>query len=257
MTSAEEAAVEAVARLVHTCADILGANLVSAILHGSLTTDDFQPGESDLDLLLVVERGLTSVQSDALVEAVRTADLGPAAGIDLLVVTRQTAGSSPDSPARELMVGYRPGSGDWDVEGRDDHVPDVWPELSEARTNGRSLMGPEPRDVLGEVPRDSVRENGTAWLRIWLGLTDDEENAVYMVLTACRMWAFAVTGAHMSKTAAARWALEQDPSLRGVELALSARTTSAAPRITAQQVEEVLLRALRDHDIRRRHAACP
>ena len=248
MTSAEDAALVAVQRLADTCADILGANLVSAILHGSLTTDDFRPGESDLDLLLVIESRLTSAQADALVEAVRAADLGPAAGIDLLVVTRQVAAAPADAPARELAVGYRPGAGDWDVDGRDDHVSDVWPELSEARAHGRSLVGPEPRDVLGEVPRDRVRDNGTAWLRSWLGLTDDEENAVYMVLTACRMWRFAVTGEHTSKSAAARWALEQDPPQRGVELALAARTTSAAPRITPQQVEEVLLRALRDHE---------
>lgn len=246
MTSAEEAAVVAVSRLADTCADILDANLVSAILHGSLTTDDFRPGESDLDLLLVVERGLTAAQSDGLVEAVRAADLGPAAGIDLLVVTRRTAALPADSPARELMVGYRPAAGEWDVEGRDDHVPDVWPELSEARAHGLALRGAETRDVLGEVPRDRVRDNGTHWLRTWLGLTDDEGNAVYMVLTACRMWRFEVTGEHTSKTAAARWALEQDPSLRGVELALSARAGAGAPHITPQQVEEVLLRVLRE-----------
>lgn len=247
MSSVEEAAVAAAKRLADSCTDILQTTLVSAVLHGSLTMDDFRPGRSDLDLLIVVERGLTSSEADALVGAVRAADLGPAGGVDLLVVTRRTAETAADCPGRELLVGRWPGSGEGlEVEGHDDHVPDLWPELSEARANGRSLLGPEPRDVIGEVPPDRVRANGIGWLRTWLERIDDDKNAVLMVLTACRMWRFELTGEHMSKTDAARWALERDPSLIGVELALSARTTSDAPRIAPREVERVLLRVLRD-----------
>jgi hypothetical protein len=247
MSSVEEAAVAAAKRLADSCTDILQTTVVSAVLHGSLTMDDFRPGRSDLDLLLVVERGLTSSEADALVGAVRAADLGPAGGVDLLVVTRRTAETAADCPGRELLVGRWPGSGEeLEVEGQDDHVPDLWPELSEARANGRSLLGPEPREVIGEVPHDRVRANGIGWLRTWLERIDDDKNAVHMVLTACRMWRFELTGEHTSKTAAARWALERDPSLIGVELALSARSTSDTPRIAPREVERVLLRVLRD-----------
>ncbi len=91
MSSVEEAAVAAARRLADSCTDILQTTLVSVVLHGSLTMDDFRPGRSDIDLLIVVERGLTSSEADALVGAVRAADLGPAGGVDLLVVTRRTA----------------------------------------------------------------------------------------------------------------------------------------------------------------------
>lgn len=247
MSNVEEAAVAAAKRLADSCTDILQATVVSAVLHGSLTMDDFRPGRSDLDLLLVVERGLTSSEADALVGAVRAADLGPAGGVDLLVVTRRTAETPADHPGRELLVGRWPRSGaELEVEGHDDHVPDLWPELSEARANGRSLLGPEPRAVIGEVPPDRVRANGIGWLRTWLERIDDDKNAVHMVLTACRMWRFELTGEHTSKTDAARWALERDPSLIGVELALSARTTSATPRIAPREVEKVLHQVLRD-----------
>src|SRR4051794_23392958 len=138
MSGADDAAVAAVKRLADACVDILHTTLVSAILHGSLTTDGFWPGRSDLDLLLVERR--------------------PGPGEDL------------------------------DVEGRDDQVPDLWPELSETRANGRSLLGPEPGEVIGEVPRDRVRANGIGWLTTWLDLVDDDKNAVHMVLTACRIW---------------------------------------------------------------------
>lgn len=246
MNSVEEDAVAAVKRLADSCADILQTTLVSAILHGSLTVADFRPGRSDLDLLLVVERGLTSSEADALVGAVCAADLGPAGGVDLLVVTRRAAETPAEHVGRELLVGRWPGSGEeLEVEGHDDHVPDLWPELSEARVNGRSLFGPEPLHVIGEVPLHGVRANAVGWLRTWLERIDDDKNAVHMVLTACRTWRFEVEREHSSKTDAAWWALARDPSLIGVELALSARSTSDAPRIAPHDVEQILHRVLR------------
>jgi hypothetical protein len=245
--SEEAAALAAAGRLAASCADVLRSSLVSAILHGSLTQDDFRPGKSDLDLLLVVEGPLTQQQADGLIKAVESTDVGPAAGVDLLVVTRRAAAAvSDEDPGRELSVGRWPGDEQVEIEGPEEHVSDTWPEFSEARANGRSLLGREPRGVIGDVPAERVRANSLGHLRRWLGLTDDAPNAVFMVITACRMWRYGLTGEHVSKTAAARWALEQDPSLTGVRSAFSARTTSHPGTIAPSEVEEVLLRVLRD-----------
>jgi Domain of unknown function (DUF4111)/Nucleotidyltransferase domain len=249
MGTPEEEAVVAVERLAAACVDILPSIVVAAILHGSLTLDDFRPGRSDLDLLLVVERGLTTSEAEALVDLVGGADPGPAGGIDLLVVTRATAARPADHPGRELLVGRYPGpNDDLEVEGRDDDVPDVWPELSMARATGRALVGAEPRSFMGEVPVDRVRANGTSWLRTWLERTDDDENAALMVLTACRIWRFAVDGEHSSKSAAARWALRRDPSLTAVGQALADRAGGDRVRIAPGDVERLLLRVLHDVD---------
>jgi predicted nucleotidyltransferase len=246
--SEEAAALAAVERLAASCAEVLQTSLVSAILHGSLTQDDFRPGKSDLDLLLVVERALTQHQADMLINIVEAADLGPAAGVDLLVVTSHAAAAASErDPGRELLVGRWPGSGEeLEIEGPDEHVSDLWPEFSGARANGRSLLGSEPRKIIGEVPAERVRANSLRHLRRWLGLTDDEANAVPMVLTACRMWRFELTGEHLSKTAAGQWALGLDPSLTGIESALSARTTADPVTIAPSEIERVLLRVLRD-----------
>jgi hypothetical protein len=160
VVSAEEEAVVAAGRLAECCLAVLGASVVSSILHGSLTLADFQPGKSDLDLLLVVDRGLTGLEIDALVSAVGDAGLGPANGIDLLVVTRAAAAFPGDGPSRELQVG-RHGPGDeLEVEGRADRVFDLWPELSMARATGRALSGPDPHEIIAEVPVDTVHASG-------------------------------------------------------------------------------------------------
>src|SRR6185436_8794431 len=57
-------------------------------------------------------------------------------------------------------------------------------------------------DEIGEI-----HERAEHWLAFWQTVTDDAESAQYMVLTACRMWLFAVEKRHASKADAGRWAL--------------------------------------------------
>jgi predicted nucleotidyltransferase len=242
------AALATVERLAASCQTVLQSSLVAAILHGSLTQDDFRPGISDLDLLLVVDRALTRQESGGLIKLVESFDVNPAGGVDLLVVTDQAAAVlDDDDPARELLVGRWPGPDEeLEISGPHEHVSDLWPELSEARANGRCLLGPEPPEIIGPVPAERVRANGLGHLRRWLGLTDDDANAVHMVLTACRMWRFELTGDHVSKTLAGEWALTLDPSLAGVEAALAMRTTAQPRTIAPSEIEKVLRRVLRD-----------
>jgi hypothetical protein len=174
---------------------------------------------------------------------VRDADIGPAGGVDLLVVTRESAAAP--AACRELQVGRYPGpSEELEVARREEQVPDLWPELSMARADGQALAGAGPREVIGEVPFDAVRANGLHWLRVWLDLADDDENAVHMVLTACRIWRFAMEGKHCSKSAAARWALEQNPSLVAISQALSQRKGADTATIEPEDVRTVLMTVL-------------
>jgi predicted nucleotidyltransferase len=140
MRDAAKAAVLAATGLADACGAVLGRSLVSVILHGSLVTDDFKPGLSDLDLLIVVERGLAREEADALIRAVREADLGTAAGVDVLVVTRRTAMSPWISPALELSVGHWPlHSAGAEVVLQDDLSADLCRNFQKPeRTGGRS-----------------------------------------------------------------------------------------------------------------------
>ncbi|HEY3530301.1 MAG TPA: aminoglycoside adenylyltransferase domain-containing protein [Nocardioides sp.] len=143
------------------------------------------------------------------------------------------------------MSGRYPGlSPDLEIDEREDHVPDLWPELSMARADGRALRGKEPREVIGEVPKGLVRDRGRHWLTVWLRLTDDDANAVLMVLTACRIWRFATEGVHCGKSAAGRWALERDPSLVAVEQALSERLGAPHTPFDRDEIRRVLVTVL-------------
>jgi predicted nucleotidyltransferase len=77
--------------LARSCSQALGETVAGVILHGSLTLDDYLPGRSDVDLLVVVQDPLTDAQLAALTDALaghRPQAPGP---VDLRLVTWQVA----------------------------------------------------------------------------------------------------------------------------------------------------------------------
>ena len=217
VTAAEQGALDAAEALAALCAEVIGPDLLSVVLHGSLAAGGFRPGRSDLDLIAVVDGMLTDGQAMALEDGVRAADPGSAAGIDLHVVAAAVARTPTPEPVLELHVGRY--SDDVEVTRRVADA-DLLAELSMARAGGRALRGVAASEVIGEVPTAWVAARGRHWLTTWQGLTADTKNAAFMVLTACRMWRFAVEHVHSSKAAAGAWALERDPGLDVVRQAL-------------------------------------
>ncbi|MEV6305431.1 aminoglycoside adenylyltransferase domain-containing protein [Actinoplanes sp. NPDC051861] len=172
---------------------------------------------------------------------VREADPGEAAAIDLHVVTAEVARTPGRAPALELHIGRHDGaSHDFEVSRSVPAEPDLLAELSMARAQGRALRGADPAGVIGPVPHEWVAERGRHWLTVWQGLTDDREHAVFMVVTACRMWRFAVEGVHCSKGEAAAWALRREPSLDVVRQAV------AGDEVDERGLADLLALALRE-----------
>ena len=91
------------------------------------------------------------------------------------------------------------------------------------RAHGRSLAGPSPAELIGQVPDEWVVDVGAEVLATWQSLEYDPEMAAFMVFTTCRIWRFAEERVHCSKQEAARWALDRDPSLTVVETALTSQ----------------------------------
>ena len=234
-------AISAAERLARSITDTVGAAVRSVILHGSLSAGGFRPGRSDLDVLAVVDGGLTDAQAAALERVVRQADAGSAAGIDLHVVTSEVAGAPTRAPALELHVGrYDRTSVEFEVERRVAACPDLLAELSMARADGRALSGPAPHEVIAHVPADWVVDRGRRWLLTWRSLTGDAENAAFMVLTACRIWRFAVENVHCSKAQAAEWALARRPRLTAIRQALRQYEHDATSVVDEHGIAELL-----------------
>ena len=91
-TSAE-AALEFAEELARACAGALGETVAGVILHGSLTLDDYLPGRSDVDLLVVVDHPLSDAQLAAMTEAMASRRAKAPGPVDLRLVTRQVAAS--------------------------------------------------------------------------------------------------------------------------------------------------------------------
>lgn len=228
-------------RLVQACLAVLTVRVRSVILHGSAATGSFVAGQSDIDLLIVVDDALSTAELDALEGVVRTADLDGARGVDLDVVRTAVAAAPTAAPPLELHLGRYPGV-PLEKMHRVAAAPDLAIELSVARASGRSLRGADPRDALGEVAAEWVCARAEHWLAFWQTVADDAENASYMVLTACRMWLFSVEERHASKADAGRWALTRDPSLTAVREVLHQRLVDSSAPIGSDGVAQVLAR---------------
>lgn len=215
-------------RVAAVCARVLGEILSSVILHGSLVMGDYVPGQSDIDVLVIVDRPLGPAETAPLARALIAEHAGWPGRIDLRVITREAAGTPSEAPAMELYLGLRPGASPEMVS----HHPgeaDLVVELSVCRERGTALLGGAPGDLIGAVPHRWVLGVGDAQLARWQALTDDAEHAVLMVLTACRIWRFSEACSHCSKSEAGAWALERDPSLRAVRAALRQRAGDPTP----------------------------
>jgi predicted nucleotidyltransferase len=200
----------------------LGENLVSVVVHGSLTLDDYVPGQSDIDLLAIIDRSLSDSELESLVDSVAAERARAPAPVDLRLATRAVAATPDEAPLLELYIRLRKTAPpEVEVHRRE---PDLLVELSICRQHGHALLGPPPRQLIGAVPADLVLRAGDAQLARWQSLTDDAPYAALMVLTACRIWRFGEERIHCSKSAAGAWALARDPSLVAVDHALRRRT---------------------------------
>jgi hypothetical protein len=226
--------------LARSCAGALGKAVAGVILHGSLTLDDYVPGRSDVDVLVVVDHPLSDARLAALTEAMASRRAEAPGPVDLRLVSRQVAASPTLAPPLEAYLRLTPTSGVRVEERRHPGERDLAVELSVCRARGRSLLGAAPAELLGEVPDRWVVAAGDAQLADWQAIGDDPPYAELTVLTACRVWRFAEEGRHVSKAAAAEWALGRDPTLGVVGDALRRRHGDPAARIDSAQVARLL-----------------
>jgi hypothetical protein len=190
-------------------ADVLAGywgNVVGVYLHGSSALGGWDPQRSDVDVLAVVARdGVPEAQLE-LGQALAAVGPLPPGGLELSVITAETAASLTDlsfvvhvraTAERKVVL---PGAG---------HAPD--PDLllhgAVCREHGIAVVGPPALEVFGPIGRDRVLAAMRAELR-W-GL--DNAPAAYTVLNACRALRYAEDGRLCSKVEGGEWFLARHP----------------------------------------------
>ncbi|MFD4988934.1 aminoglycoside adenylyltransferase family protein [Streptomyces sp. NPDC058374] len=199
--------VDEVAALVREL--VAGGDLVGMYLYGSATVGGLRP-HSDLDVFVVVRRGLAGGQRRALTDGLRRISGAPGRPVELTVVVRDAVWPWRYPPRQEYQYG------EWlrDAYERGEVPaprtdPDLAPLISMVVADGRALAGPSPGEVLPRVPPADLARAVTAGVpELLAGLADDTRN---VLLTLARVWVTLATGAIVPKDAAAEWALARMP----------------------------------------------
>ena len=214
----------------------LGTELVGAYLYSSAVQGDYIAGRSDLDVVVVVRQPLTGDEALRLVDLVcAIAPPFPTKGLDLTVVTVESARSEQPAPRVEVKVLTFSGAATTadDEPGGDTRVV---MHFACCLDHGVALVGPPARVVFAPVSRSDylgalARELNRAWMP-----------AQYTVLNACRDLRFVDEGVICSKIVGALWALGQgyDPWL--IEAALAWQVDGVGPIIDGTFVDEFAAR---------------
>ncbi len=205
--------------------DVLGDAALAVYLYGSAVAGTLRP-DSDLDLLVVSDRSLTSDERASLVRKLlrisgRGAGGGPARAIELTVLARPALMPWRYPPSLELQYGEwlrekleRGEMPDWPHPD-----PDVTVLVETAHRASVPLLGPPIATVLEPVPRaDLVRALVDSIPVLMPGIEEgtDTRNGL---LTLARIWTTLATGEFRSKDEAAEWALVRLPEQHRAVLA--------------------------------------
>jgi streptomycin 3"-adenylyltransferase len=192
--------------------------LLGVYVHGSAVLGDFQPGASDVDILVVARDRSPDSSIEAMARILAELDACPGTGVEASVV-EESAARRPSPPwpyqvhvntctPERRTAWCEPGSGD----------PDLILHYALTRQAGWAVYGPPPADVVGEVGRRLIAAQLAAELR-W---AVNHASESYAVLNTCRAIRWATEGVLCSKTAGGTWALS-----RGVEPALVRQAVAA------------------------------
>jgi predicted nucleotidyltransferase len=232
--------VQVVREFTSELADALGRvaedALVGVYLHGSAVLGDWSAPASDVDVLVVVEDGVTSSTARRLVEILRSGGKCPGAGLEASIVEAGAA-SAPAAPwpfVVHATTTHDDGKVVWGAPGAGDD--DLILHYAVARSNGWAAYGPDPRLVVGPVP-DGVVATQLAHELHW---AVEHAGASYAILNACRALHFRDTGLLSSKTDGGHWARARGIQPELVQAALADRRAGVSLPITKAAAEWVL-----------------
>jgi hypothetical protein len=195
---------------------ILGAQLAGMYLVGSLALGDFQPRESDLDLLIVTAGALADERIAALCNLHQRFDHSGsvwAARLDAVYIPLEALREESVTVERYPVLHWPEPLALAQLESGLEGGWSIWRYT--LREHGIVVSGPAPRSLLDPVPPKELRRASAAIVEEWsarahadpewvAGLRVRQEHT-YVVLTLCRLLCTLDTGSVASKPVAARW----------------------------------------------------
>ena len=195
--------------------ELLGDALCGIYLHGSAVMGCFLPAKSDIDLIVVVEAGLSDETKRAFMEMVVELNaLAPPKGIEMSIVRRAVCDPCVYPTPYELH--FSNGHLDWYRSDPEDYIremkgtdKDLAAHFTVLRARGRCLSGLPIGEVFGPVPKQAYLDS----LRYDVEAAREEitEYPMYLILNLARVLAFCREELVLSKKEGGEWALAHLP----------------------------------------------
>jgi len=234
------------AEVLRRLEDTLGENLEGLYIQGSCAHNAFREGLSDLDLIAICAEPLADNMKTEVNRCLLNSALPvPASGLELVVVTAESAKSADPAPAYELMILTGPNWPDsLETSGR---ASELLIDFGICRQKGIALKGPAPLDVFAEPDPLLVRQalvQAMTWHRAKILDTFHDPDGQNSILNACRALLYHSEGRFASKDEGGEWFLSARPGCTLVQSALAKRAGVKAPIPEITQVDDFLRDAI-------------
>lgn len=202
-------------RFVDLNREILGKKLVGVYLHGSSVMDCFNPKESDLDLLIVVNDVISDdIKMKYMDMMVRLNEEAPAKGIELSIVNKRVC--NPFVYPTPFDLHFSISHLDWYKNNPEDYVQkmkgtdkDLAAHFTIINHRGKVLYGQEIKEVFGEVSKQDYFDS--IWFDIEGAQEDILDNTMYITLNLARVLAYQKDNFILSKKEGGEWGLSNLP----------------------------------------------
>ena len=191
--------------------DVLGHNLNGIYLHGSAVMGCFQPGKSDIDLLLVVKEELSEEAKHQFMElVVELNKQATAKGLELSIVKENVCKPFVYPTPFELHfsvahLGWYQGNPQDYIEKMKGTDKDLAAHFTITYHRGQVLYGKAISEVFVPVPREEYLDS--IWCDIENAAEEIAENPMYLTLNLCRVLAYVKEGFITSKQEGGEWGL--------------------------------------------------
>jgi Nucleotidyltransferase domain. len=194
----------------------LGSNLAGLYVHGSLALNSFNPANSDIDVIVLVQEKLDLDTRFALVEELLQLSLSPSP-IEISFITRSAIEPWQHPAPFELHCSEfwreryeeRIAAGDRSFWSETPTDGDLACHLTLVRRSGIHIFGLSIEEAIPEVPEEDFLSSILS--DVTYSVNALHTNAVYGILTLCRVLSYLVTGEIMSKREAGLWGITRIP----------------------------------------------